>query len=125
MALLILATSFLPYIHDLGDLEFIEDFRKKPGFSGFKSLRSALFIVSLFIFGLSGWIIAFIQSKYKLYRVAIIVPIAMAMYQLLIYLLDKRNTTTNEFNVKVSFNFSVAIILIAIYLIIKYNKAKQ
>tara|TARA_Y100000588_G_C13728797_1_gene700518 strand:- start:153 stop:488 length:336 start_codon:yes stop_codon:yes gene_type:complete len=85
------------YIHDCGL------FNGMPGFSGFSSMRVALFITSLMSLALFLGICAFVESKGKLYRAAYLVPVIMLTYQLLIYLLNARDTTTNEFSVKIIF----------------------
>lgn len=123
MALLIFAASFLPYIHDI-DI-FGINLREIEGFQGFKSLRSAFFVLGLMLFGMIGWIFAFIKSKGELYRIAFLVPICMVFYQLLIYLLDIRKTSTNDFSTKVLVNILIMASLMATYLFIKYKRSKN
>ena len=115
-ALYILAMSFLPYIHDL------PLFEGKEGFSGFSSLRVALWAVSLFFVGLSGWVGWFISAKGKRYRFIMLAPIFMLAYQLGVYLFDARNTTSNEFNIKVILNIGFATLITLFYF---YNKARK
>lgn len=114
IAIIILLVSFLPYVHDLNI------FRDVAGFSGFSSLRIGIWVVSMFTFGLTGWILAFFNSKNKPYRFMMLAPIFMATIQLLIYVLDFRNNTINEFNIKVLINF-----LISLFIIVTYFKAKK
>lgn len=110
--------SFLPYIHDF------DFFKGMEGFSGFSSLRIGIWVVSLFILALSGWIFAFLGHKNRKYRWIMLAPIIMLAYQLLIYLFDARKTQTNDFNVKVTFNFVLLIFLSGIYIYGLYNRSK-
>ncbi len=116
VALLIIAMSFLPYLHDF------EIFKGMKGFSGFSSLRIGIWVVSLFMVGLSGWIFAFLNSKGKQYRMAMLAPIFMLSFQLLIYLFDSRKTTTNEFSTKILLNLCLAVVLVVLYF---YGLKKQ
>lgn len=109
ISLLIILSSFLPYVHDMGAFEGME------GFSGFSSFRVGLWVVSMFLVGLIGWIVAFINSKGKSYRFAMLAPIFMMSFQLGIYLFDSRNTTTNEFDTKILINILFAVIIVAAY----------
>jgi hypothetical protein len=93
--------TFLVYIHDSGL------FDGKPGFSGFSSLRVALFISSILFLALFMAICAFVESKGKMHRSAYIVPIVILSYQLLVYLFNARDTTTNEFTTKIIFQVLV------------------
>lgn len=85
------------YIHDCGLFDGMQ------GFSGFTSMRVALFITSIMFLALFLAICAFIESKGKMYRSAYLVPIVMLGYQLLVYLFNARDTSTNEFSTKVIF----------------------
>jgi len=109
VAIGIMVISFLPYIHDF-DL-----FKGMEGFSGFSSLRVALWACSLFVVALSGWIVAFINSKGKRYRFMMLAPIFMLAFQLGIYLFDARKTVSNEFSVKTILNFVLCAILLVVY----------
>lgn len=102
IGLSIILAAFLVYLHD-----FTDSWRGMEGFSGFSSLRVALYHTFLLSFALYGWFRAFIESKGKIYRVTYIVPIVMVSYQLLVYLLDARDTTTNEFSTKIIFQVLV------------------
>ncbi len=113
ITIIIALLSFLPYIHDF------DFFEGKKGFSGFSSLRVAIFFISIFIIAISGWLFAFINSKGKSYRFAIIAPIVMLTYQLFIYVLDKRDSVVNDFNLKVVFNFLLYLIIIITYFLFK------
>ncbi len=115
-ALFILLSSVLVYIHDIGDL------KKYPGFAGFKSLRTGVYIFSLFTFGLIGWIYAFIRSRNKSDRFMMVAPILMASFQLGIYLFDGRKTTSNEFSTKIILNVVFGVLLIAAYYLGKSRK---
>ena len=115
VGVVILVLSILPYLHDFDAL------KGKKGFSGFSSLRVGVWAVSLFLFAICGWILAFINSKGKHYRFAILAPIAMAVFQLFIYVLDSRQSQINSFNFKVVFNFIFILILILIFFKLKRN----
>lgn len=93
-AVLIITAPFLVYIHDSGLFDGME------GFSGFSSLRVGVWVVSLFFLSLIGFVGWFIEAKGKRYRFAILAPIFMFSFQLIIYLLDKRDHTTNDFSIK-------------------------
>ncbi len=108
-AVFIILISFLPYLHDF------DMFKGVKGFSGFSSLRIGIWVVSLFLLGLSGWVVAFINSKGKKYRFIMLCPIFMITFQLGIYLLDARNTQTNDFSFKIILNFILAFVLVVTY----------
>lgn len=116
VSLLIILCSFLPYIHDIGLFDGME------GFSGFSSLRVGVWAVALFLVGLIGWIVAFLNSKNKTYRFAMLAPIFMMSFQLGIYLFDARNTTTNEFSTKIIINILFAVVIVAAYFLGKSSK---
>lgn len=118
IAIIILLVSFLPYVHDLNI------FRDVAGFSGFSSLRIGIWVVSIFTFGLVGWILAFFNSKNKSYRFMMLAPIFMGALQLLIYVLDFRNNTINEFNIKVLINFLILLLIILTYFKFKTTKSE-
>lgn len=108
-ALIILAISILPYLHDFGY------FDGKEGFSGFSSLRVSIWTVSLFVVAISGWAVAFANSKGKQYRFAILAPVFMLIIQLAIYVLDQRQSFVNELNTKVIVNFAIVLIIVLTY----------
>jgi len=116
IAMFIIASSFLVYIHDF------EIFKGMEGFSGFSSLRIGVFFVGMFTLSLTGWVFAFINSKRKNYRFAMLAPIFMLAYQLGVYLFDARNTTTNEFSTKILSNTIFIILITAAYF---YGKSKS
>lgn len=116
IAVFILIVSFLPFLHDW------DYFSGKSGFSGYSSLRIAVWVTSLFTIALSGWIVAFINSKGKPYRFVLLVPIAMLCFQLCIYVLDARKATINEFSNKIIIN-GVLIFALVAYYFVKRRKA--
>ncbi len=109
LALLILAMSFLPYLHDF------DVFKGVKGFSGFSSLRIGIWATSLFVVAISGWVFAFLGHKGKSYRFVILAPIFMLSFQLAVYLLDARKTTINDFNWKVVINLIFALFIIVFF----------
>lgn len=116
VGLFILACSFLPYIHDF------DAFKGAKGFSGFSSLRVALWAISLFVVALSGWIVAFMNSRGRSYRFVMLSPIFMLTYQLAIYLFDARNTSSNEFEIKIILNLAFMLLLMVVYYFGKLKK---
>src|SRR5690606_19628880 len=101
------------YLHDFNYFE------GKDGFSGFSSLRISIWTISLFIIAISGWAVAFANSKGKQYRFAILAPIAMLVFQLLIYVLDQRAGAINELSTKVIINFAILFLIILTYFKLK------
>ncbi len=109
--------SFLPYLHDF------EIFKGGEGFSGFSSLRVGIWVVSIFIVAISGWVFAFLGNKGKLYRFAMLAPVIMLVFQLMVYVLDERKTFINHLSSKVILNFIVLGTIIIIYFKLKRNNA--
>ncbi len=116
VALFIWAVSFLPYLHDL------EYFEGMKGFSGFSSLRIAVWVISLFLIAISGWVVAFLNSKGKKYRFSMLAPIGMLVFQLCVYVLDGRESIINDFNIKVVLNLVVFAVVIILYF---FNKLRS
>lgn len=116
ITLLIFTASFLPYLHDLKYFEGLD------GFSGFSSFRTGIWVVCLFVWGVSGWITSFINSKGKTYRFALLVPIVMGLYQLIIYVLDSRELSVNDYSIKVGVNFFFIVLISSVYF---YHKKKR
>jgi len=90
-------------------------FKGAKGFSGFSSFRVGIYFVCLFVVAISGWGLAFLNSKNKQYRFVILAPIFMLSFQLCIYLLDVRQSSVNQFNFKVLVNLIVAGLLVGLY----------
>lgn len=116
IVLLICAISILPYLHDF------EFFKGKKGFSGFSSLRIAVWVISLFVVAISGWVFALIKSKGVLYRFVFLVPITMLVFQLCIYVLDARKSVVNGFDTKLIVNLLLVIIIAVFYFKRKFPK---
>lgn len=107
----------MPYLHDF------DIFKGMKGFSGFSSLRVALWAVSLYLVALFGWIFAFMASKGKRYRFMMLAPVFMLVFQLSIYLLDARKTAVNDFTFKTLLNFIFCLLLVGLYFYrLKNNK---
>ena len=115
IAVAICVISVLPYLHDL------EYFKGKKGFSGFSSLRIAVWCVSLFIVAISGWVFALIKSKGCSYRFLFLVPITMLMYQLTLYVLNARKHVINNFDVKIIINIAIVLLIALFY----FNRKKE
>tara|TARA_R110002051_G_scaffold297564_2_gene363934 strand:+ start:7706 stop:8101 length:396 start_codon:yes stop_codon:yes gene_type:complete len=109
IALLIIVSPFLVYIHDSGLFDGMK------GFSGFSSLRVGVWVVSLFILMLFAFIGWFYEAKHKKYRFALLAPIFMITFQLAIYLFDARANTTNDFSSKTIVYFVFVICLVLAY----------
>lgn len=107
--ILICVLSILPYLHDFNF------FAGKKGFSGFSSLRVGIWVVSLFLVAISGWVFALINAKGVRYRFAFLVPITMLFYQLLVYVLDERKSVINNFNIKILVNILIFILVAFFY----------
>lgn len=118
IAILICIVSFLPYLHDF------EFFKGKKGFSGFSSLRIGIWVVSLFVIAVSGWMFAFVKSKGISYRFVMLVPIFVLMYQLFVYVLDSRKSVINDVNTKVLLHF-LLIVLVAIFYFVRKNQSPK
>ena len=116
ISIIVVLISSLVYLHDL------DIFKGMAGFSGFSSLRVGLFIVFLMLFGLCGWIGWFLEAKGKRYRFSLLMPVFMISYQLSVYLLNQRDTATNEFNTKIIINFVLILFLVLYYF---YTKIKN
>ncbi|HAO15120.1 MAG TPA: hypothetical protein DDE71_06125 [Tenacibaculum sp.] len=92
------------------------------GFSGFSSFRIGIWVISLFFWGLSGWLFAFFNSKGKPYRFTILAPLFMGFFQLLIYVLDSRKSNINGFNIKVIINLLLILIITILYFKLRDNE---
>lgn len=109
IAVVICVISVLPYLHDL------DIFKGKKGFSGFSSLRIAVWCVSLFVVAVSGWVVALIKSKGCNYRFLFLVPITMLIYQLSVYVLDARKHVINSFDIKIVINIAIVLLIAVFY----------
>lgn len=77
----------------------------------------------MFTIALSGWIVAFINSRQRKYRFVMLLPICMLMFQLVVYVLDARKNSINDFNTKVLVNGALIIALV-IYYFLQTPKSK-
>jgi len=110
--MLIVIAAFLPYIHDAIP-------KGLKGYFGFSSFRVMVWTISIFIFGITGWFYAFVNAKGRLYRFALLVPIFMATYQLLIYIFDARKSEFNTLNAKLIVTFVLIAIVLLNYFMLK------
>jgi hypothetical protein len=113
VAVFIILLSTLPYLHDIvsRDLSF-------PA-SGYKSLRVFLYVVLTNIFGIIGFIGWFVEAKEKQYRFALLVPILMNTYQLLIYIFDMKKSSFNDFDFKIHVTIAVTLVVTLNYFYLK------
>lgn len=114
IALVIIASAFLPYIHDL-----IPRGVSYPGYSG---LRPFLYIVFINLFGLIGWTLFLMKSKKELYRFVILVPVSLVTYQLIVYILNLKKTSFNDVNIKLAITFLLTLVVTIVYF---KNKLKK
>jgi len=116
IAVFIILLSTLPYLHDTipRELSF-------PA-SGYKALRVFVYIVLTNLFGLIGFIGWFIAAKGKQYRFALLVPILMNTYQLLIYVLNMKKSTFNDFDFKIYITIAITFVITINYFYLKLKK---
>jgi hypothetical protein len=110
-SVLILAASLMPYIHDL--------FPKGVDFPGYSSSRVFLYIVLINTFGLIGWLLFFIHAKGRSYRFIIILPVLTTTYQICLHILNLKETSFNELNLKFILTFFIFVFLVGWYYIAK------
>jgi uncharacterized membrane protein len=110
-SVLILAASLMPYIHDL--------FPKGVDFPGYSSSRVFLYIVLINVFGLIGWLLFFIHAKGRSYRFIIILPVLTTTYQICLHILNLKETSFNELNLKFILTFFIFVFLVGWYYIAK------
>lgn len=114
LGLVIIASAFLPFIHDL--------IPKGVSFPGYSSLRTFLYVVFLNLFGFIGWLLYLSKSKGDLHRFTILVPVSMVAYQLVVYIVNLKQTAFNEINLKIIITF---VLILAVVIIYFKNKLKQ
>jgi hypothetical protein len=110
-SVLILVASLMPYIHDL--------FPKGVDFPGYSSSRVFLYIVLINTFGLIGWLLFFIHAKGRSYRFIIILPVLTTTYQICLHILNLKETSFNELNLKFILTFFIFVFLVGWYYIAK------
>ena len=108
----IILISTVPYLHDV--IEFDEG-----GFLGFSTKRVFLFMLLINVYAHLGWLFAFFLAKNKPYRFALLVPVSLSFYQIVILLTGLKDTPLNEVTTKF-----VIIIIAVLILIIKYFNSK-
>ncbi len=116
-AFAIVLCAFLPFIHDLVP--------RGIDYPGYSSLRTFLYVALENLFGLIGWSLFLWQSKGKMYRFAILVPVLMTFYQLIIYIVNLKKTSFNDVNIKLVITFVVIIIIVVIYFKQKLKKKNE
>lgn len=116
ISVFIILLSTLPYLHDTVSREL-----SFPA-SGYKALRVFVYVVLTNIFGLIGFIGWFIEAKGKQYRFALLVPILMNTYQLLIYILDMKKSSFNDFDFKIYITIAVTLTVTLNYFYLKTKR---
>jgi hypothetical protein len=119
IAVFIILLSSLPYLHDIISREL--------SFSGYSSLRVFVYIVLTNLFGLIGFMGWFVEARGRQYRFALLVPIIMNTYQLLIYVLNMKKSTFNDFDFKIYTTIAVTLVVTLnyFYLKLKNNSSKR
>lgn len=116
IAIFIILIATLPFLHDTISRELTF-----PA-SGYKALRVFVYVVLTNLFGLVGFLGWFIEAKGKQYRFALLVPILMNTYQLLIYILNMKKTSFNDFDFKIYITIAVALTVTLNYFYLKLKK---
>jgi hypothetical protein len=122
--LAIVILSALPYIHDLitirnvGPKSWVPDLGIEALLTdpdgrvlGFSSYRIFLYTFLLHLFAHIGWTGWFFDAKGKTYRTALLIPVALSLYQLTIILTDTRSTHLNAPDTKLYITFILGILL--------------
>lgn len=117
LGLVIIASAFLPFAHDL--------IPKGVSFPGYSGLRPFLFVVFLNLFGLIGWVLYLFKSRGDLHRFTILVPVSMVVYQLIVYIINLKQTAFNEVNIKLIVTFILILCVVVIYFRNKINALKN
>ena len=115
IAIFIILLATLPFLHDTIA-------RKGYPIAGYSSLRVFVYVLLTNIFGLIGFIGWFVEAKGKQYRFALLVPILMNTYQLLIYILNMKKSTFNDFDFKIYITIAVTLSLTLNYFYLKLKK---
>lgn len=126
LAIFLASTS--PYIHDIITLRGIgvKDWVPQLGIEnyltqsdgyvwGFNSYRVFLLTLSLQIFAQIGWAGWLHDSVYKLYRPFLVVPVALSLYQIVVILLAKTETTLNKPSIKLVFILAIGSVICYFY----------
>ncbi len=133
--LAIVILSALPYIHDVmtisgkGIKGWVPDFgiqkllMDSEGYIlGFTSYRVFVYTFFLHLFAHIGWVGWFFDAKGKSYRTALLVPVALSAYQILVILLNSRRTPFNEPDTKFFITSFLSIVLAINFF---YNNKKR
>jgi len=125
--LAIFCISTAPYLHDIitisgtgvkewipevGIVDFLSDASGKVW--GFNSYRIFLLTLSLQVFAQVAWAGWLHDAMYKLYRPFLLVPLGLSLYQVIVMLLNKTDTSINQPNVKL-------VLILCIASIVCYN----
>lgn len=87
------------WAHLFGLNRFMPDAETRVlGFSGY---RMFLYTFLMFLFTTLGWLAWYLASKNKLYRKALLVPVSLGFYQIVMILGGWRSTLANSWEVKV------------------------
>ncbi len=110
VAILIVLVSSLPYLHDQAP-------RGGGEFYGFSSLRVFLYLVFTNLFAHLGWLIAFFIAKGKPYRFALLVPVTLSLYVLIVNILNLKATSFHDLTTRY-----IIIMVIILGLVLNYFK---
>ena len=114
VALVIICISMLPYLHDL--LPILPE----GSVFGYSSWKAFLWSTSLYLFSHLGWLFSFHLAKGKPYRFAILIPVFLSLYQIIIIFTDQRSSAIlNGIDIKL-----FIVLILAILLIINFFRNK-
>jgi hypothetical protein len=106
VALGIIGITSLPYLHDL-----IPVLPEGEVF-GYSSWRSFLWSTGMYVFSHLGWLFAYFLAKGKPYRFAILIPVFLSLYQIIIIFTDMRdNATLNGISAKLIIVLTLSVLL--------------
>lgn len=133
VALGIILVSSLPYLNEVltvkteggaewshlfGLYQFLPDAETRVlGFSGYRMFLYTFFI---FVFTTLGWFVWFLVAKNKPYRKALLLPVILGFYQIVLMLSGLRSTTANSWEVK-----TVVVAFLAVVLIFSQSRQER
>ena len=134
----IILISTLPYIHDLitisgegikiwipnlGIQKALED---SDGYIlGFSSYRVFLYTFFLHLFAHIGFLGWMLDAKGKYYRIALLVPVTLSVYALIIMLSNARQTFFNQVNTKFYITIALSLFVLGYFVLDRRNKRNR
>ena len=112
VALGIVGITSLPYLHDL-----IPVLPEGEVF-GYSSWRAFLWSTGMYIFSHLGWLFAYFLAKGRPYRFAILIPVFLSLYQIIIIFTDMRdNAVLNGISAKL-----IIVLILSVLITINFFK---